>query len=82
MIVNKIEPQGYCGGVIHAIKMAMDAAKDSSIKKPIYMLGQIIHNANVIKDLEHEGIITIYEEGYSPPMVFPLRFMKKPKKKA
>ena len=50
MIVNKIEPQGYCGGVIHAIKMAMDAAKDPSIKKPIYMLGQIIHNANVIKD--------------------------------
>lgn len=65
MIVNKIEPQGYCGGVIHAIKMAMDAAKDSSIKKPIYMLGQIIHNSNVIKDLEHEGIITIFEEGLS-----------------
>ena len=65
MIVNKIEPQGYCGGVIHAIKMAMDAAKDPSIKKPIYMLGQIIHNSNVIKDLERYGIITIFEEGLS-----------------
>lgn len=65
MIIHKIEPQGYCGGVIHAIKMAMDAAKNNSLPKPIYMLGQIIHNSHVIEDLEKLGIITIEEKGLS-----------------
>jgi 4-hydroxy-3-methylbut-2-enyl diphosphate reductase len=65
MIIHKIEPQGYCGGVTHAIKMAMDAAKNDSISKPIYMLGQIIHNSHVISDLEKLGIITIEEKGLS-----------------
>lgn len=65
MIVNKIEPQGYCGGVTHAIKMAMDAASNNNLKKPIYMLGAIIHNSHVIEDLEKLGIITIEKKGLS-----------------
>ena len=62
MIVHKIEPQGYCGGVIHAIKIAKEAIKDNSLPKPIYMLGQIIHNSHVIKDLEELGIYTIEDK--------------------
>lgn len=65
MNVHKIEPQGYCGGVIHALKMAMDATKNDKVKKPIYMLGQIIHNSHVISDLEKMGIITIEEKNLS-----------------
>ena len=54
MIVNKLEPQGYCGGVTRAIKMAYDLAKKTN--KPIYMLGKIIHNQHVIDSLEEIGI--------------------------
>ena len=57
MIVNKLEPQGYCGGVTRAIKMAYDLAKKTN--KPIYMLGKIIHNQHVIDSLEEIGIKTI-----------------------
>lgn len=61
MIVNKIIPQGYCGGVVHALKCATNAINDNSVK-PIYMLGEIIHNTHVIKDLENLGIITIEDK--------------------
>ena len=57
MIVNKLEPQGYCGGVTRAIKMAYDLAKKTN--EPIYMLGKIIHNQHVIDNLESIGIKTI-----------------------
>ena len=57
MIVNKLEPQGYCGGVTRAIKLAYDLAKNE--KEPIYMLGKIIHNQHVIDSLEEIGIKTI-----------------------
>lgn len=59
MIVNKIEPQGYCGGVTRALKMANEAILNEDLEKPIYMLGEIIHNSFVINDLENKGIITI-----------------------
>ena len=63
MIVNKLEPQGCCGGVTRAIKMAYDIAKDT--KEPIYMLGKIIHNQHVINSLEEAGIKTIDDKNKS-----------------
>ena len=50
MIINKLEPQGYCGGVTRALQMAKDLGKES--KNDVYMLGKIIHNSHVINELE------------------------------
>ncbi len=57
--INKIIPQGYCGGVKHALQMVYQLLEDPNTKKPIYMLGSIIHNSIVIKDLIKKGIILI-----------------------
>ena len=62
MIINKIEPQGYCKGVTNALDIINKALIDN---KKIYSLGSIIHNNKVIKDLSEKGVITIEEKGLS-----------------
>lgn len=61
MIINKLIPQGYCRGVICAINIAKN---NKNYKRPIYSLGALIHNKEMIKELEKDGIITI-ENGKS-----------------
>lgn len=56
MIINKLIPQGYCKGVICAINIAKNT---KNVKKPIYSLGALIHNKEMIKELKQQGIITI-----------------------
>ena len=51
---------GFCYGV----KRAVDTAKQLKFENPdknIYILGELIHNTDVIKELEGLGIKTIYE---------------------
>ena len=62
MQINKIEPQGYCNGVKKALDIINEALNDSSIKRPIYLLGSIIHNKNVVSDLERKGAILIEDK--------------------
>ncbi len=59
MEIIKLEPQGYCGGVKRALNMIIEANNNPNTKRPIYMLGNIIHNKNVIKSLNDLGIISI-----------------------
>ncbi|MCR4897759.1 MAG: 4-hydroxy-3-methylbut-2-enyl diphosphate reductase [Acholeplasmatales bacterium] len=59
MIINKIEPQGFCGGVKNAIDIAKKAIKDENNIKPIYLLGSLIHNEHVMRSLEDLGLILI-----------------------
>lgn len=58
MKVELVNPQGYCGGVISAIKMAYDAKKENKDKN-IYVLGALVHNQTVIDELEANGIHTL-----------------------
>ena len=47
---------GFCNGV----KTAVDKAKEIVQKnEKVYCLGEIVHNKNVVKDLENKGIIFI-----------------------
>lgn len=55
MKIEKINPHGYCGGVVHALRQATDAINTNN--KPIYMIGKIIHNDIVCANLEQQGII-------------------------
>lgn len=59
MKIIKLNPQGYCGGVKRALKLITDAINDPNVLKPIYMLGNIIHNKNVIKQLNDLGIKSV-----------------------
>lgn len=65
MKINRLTPQGYCSGVNNALKRVYDVLSDSSYPKPIYLLGSIIHNQNVISDLTSKGAILIEEKGLS-----------------
>lgn len=43
---------GYCFGVRHAVDQAYKTTKDHG---DVYMLGHIVHNENVVEDLEKSG---------------------------
>ncbi len=59
MEVIKITPRGYCHGVVHALNLVSQTLADESIPRPIYILGQIVHNQNVTKAFKEAGAITL-----------------------
>ena len=58
MKVELVQPQGYCAGVMNAIKIAY-LAKSENVDKKIYVLGALVHNQTVINELNKNGIITL-----------------------
>ena len=61
MNVIMAESAGFCFGV----KKAMDMVEEQIEQKgdlPIYTYGPIIHNAEVVRDLESRGVITIKDD--------------------
>jgi 4-hydroxy-3-methylbut-2-en-1-yl diphosphate reductase len=50
---------GFCYGVERAIDLAYAARKSFPIEKPIYLLGEIIHNPEVNDQIRNLGIKTI-----------------------
>lgn len=59
MEVVKITPRGYCYGVVDAMTMAKQVARDPNVPRPIFVLGQIVHNRHAVQDLESLGIRTL-----------------------
>jgi 4-hydroxy-3-methylbut-2-enyl diphosphate reductase len=59
MIINKVEPQGFCNGVKYALRLVLKAINDPEVEKPIYLLGNLIHNHFVMDDLKKQGVIII-----------------------
>ena len=59
MEVIKISPRGYCYGVVDALQLVRQTAKDPSIPRPIYIIGQIVHNRHAIEELTNLGVITL-----------------------
>ncbi|HVC81583.1 MAG TPA: 4-hydroxy-3-methylbut-2-enyl diphosphate reductase [Chloroflexota bacterium] len=59
MRVLKISPRGYCYGVVDAIQMAKRVARDPAVPRPIYILGQIVHNHHAVDSLQELGIINL-----------------------
>jgi 4-hydroxy-3-methylbut-2-en-1-yl diphosphate reductase len=53
MEINIAKSAGFCFGVKRALKIAMQAAKSEN---RVEMLGDIVHNEDVIKDLTNAGI--------------------------
>ncbi|SER08873.1 4-hydroxy-3-methylbut-2-enyl diphosphate reductase [Piscibacillus halophilus] len=65
MEVIKIAPRGYCYGVVDAMVIASNAAKDPNLPRPIYILGMIVHNSHVTNAFKEEGIVTLDQKGKS-----------------
>lgn len=59
MDVLKVTPRGYCYGVVDALTMAKQAAKDPTLPRPIVVLGQIVHNRHAVDELTRHGILTL-----------------------
>ena len=54
MKVHVVREAGFCFGVKRAIRLASDAAKSKAGKA--YTLGPLIHNPQVVEDLEKKGV--------------------------
>ncbi len=56
MKINICKHAGFCSGVKHAYNKAIEAASNGV---PVYMLGLLVHNSQVIAKLEKAGIKSI-----------------------
>ncbi len=59
MEVIKISPRGYCYGVVDALQIVRKVAKDPAQPRPIYIIGQIVHNRHAIEELTALGVVTL-----------------------
>lgn len=58
MKLIRISPRGFCSGVINAFAITRNLANANKDKK-IYMIGWLVHNAFVVKQMEELGVITL-----------------------
>lgn len=58
MDVKRIVPSGYCKGVVNAINIVKNT-KEKYPNENIYILGMIVHNSYVSKQMSQLGIITL-----------------------
>ena len=56
--INIAKSAGFCYGVRNAVETAKKLKLDNPNKK-IYILGALIHNAQVTRELENLGIFTV-----------------------
>ncbi len=64
MIVTKLTPQGFCGGVKYALHLLDKALENPTTPRPIYLMGNIIHNKTVMNEYKKKGVIVL-NEGYN-----------------
>lgn len=60
MEITKLTPRGYCHGVIDAVK-TINQLDTSTLPKPIYILGMLVHNKTLISSFEDRGFITLHD---------------------
>lgn len=61
MNVKRAKTAGFCFGVKRAVETVYEQAKNSDAA-PINTYGPIIHNEEVVKDLENQGVIVLRTE--------------------
>lgn len=59
------EHSGFCHGVKRAVDKTLETGETT--KKPVYVLGQLIHNQQVIDQLKDKGIQTVSSLDEVPP---------------
>ncbi len=61
MKIELAKTAGFCFGVRRAVDTVYQQAEGEG-EKPIYTYGPIIHNAEVVKDLEQKGVRVLETE--------------------
>jgi len=56
MKINLSRYAGFCDGVDRAYKIVERASQNKKTKKPIYMLGSLVHNEDVVSKIEKMGV--------------------------
>lgn len=64
MKVIRASVLGFCFGVRRAVELAEKALSDYPDRN-VYSLGPLIHNENVLQNLQKKGLITVLEENMS-----------------
>lgn len=63
MKVYDLTPRGYCHGVLNALAIVKKVIKTESYPRPIYVLGQIVHNKKITEAFERYGVISLDQKG-------------------
>ena len=63
MKVIDLTPRGYCHGVLNALAMVKKVIKTPSYPRPIYVLGQIVHNKKITEAFEAYDVISLDHKG-------------------
>ena len=58
MEIKRVVPSGYCKGVVNAINIVKKTKQEYPYEN-IYILGMIVHNSYVSKQMEDLGVITL-----------------------
>jgi len=59
MDVITLSPRGYCHGVVSAVSQLRALATDKDVRRPVHVLGMLVHNQKIVDDFEALGIHTI-----------------------
>jgi len=59
MKVISIIPRGFCYGVVDAMEMVKRVATDPSTPRPIFILGQLVHNHFMVERLAQYGVTSL-----------------------
>lgn len=54
---------GFCEGVQRAYDIVEKIANDPNVKKPIFVLGSLVHNNDVVEKIEKMGVQKVHVEG-------------------
>ncbi|MGL5428019.1 MAG: 4-hydroxy-3-methylbut-2-enyl diphosphate reductase, partial [Cetobacterium sp.] len=60
MEIIRAEKMGFCFGVKKAVETCYEVAKNNKNKK--YILGMVVHNKDVVREMENIGFITLDEK--------------------
>ncbi len=60
MEIKIVEPSGFCFGVKNAIEIAKKARIENG-DKTIFIIGSLVHNEDVVKQLESDGFVVLDE---------------------
>lgn len=63
MNVIDLTPRGYCHGVLNALAIVKKVIKTESYPRPIYILGQIVHNQKITDAFNRYGVISLDQKG-------------------
>jgi 4-hydroxy-3-methylbut-2-en-1-yl diphosphate reductase len=61
MEVVRITPRGYCHGVVEAIRIAKRVGSERAVGEQVTMLGYLVHNEHVTRELEEHGVALVDE---------------------